>query len=149
MSQLPPDASLPPSHPVALEAVFFTRSIVEAISEYRPENNVVKLTSLPDNRIDVTEIEGQPRAYQAVMGTVINPDHASTDPYHINMQCVAMLRVDDTISGDEIKKAVMITAHSVLYGAIREAVAWLTGRQVFGPVMLGLSILGGAPQKRS
>jgi hypothetical protein len=29
----------------------------------------------------------------------------------------------------------------VVYGAIREAVLWLTGRQPYGPLSLGLSVL--------
>ncbi|MFZ3160606.1 MAG: hypothetical protein WBI05_11840 [Rhodoferax sp.] len=37
------------------------------------------------------------------------------------------------------------TAHNVLYGAIREAVSWLTARQPYGAVMLGLSVLQPAP----
>lgn len=42
-----------------------------------------------------------------------------------------------------------ITAHSVLYGAIREAVSWITGRHPYGQISLGLSILSSPPEERT
>jgi hypothetical protein len=57
------------------------------------------------------------------------------------MECVGMFIVDETLPPEEAVRGVTITAHSVLYGAIREAVSWITGRQPYGQLMLGLSVL--------
>jgi hypothetical protein len=57
------------------------------------------------------------------------------------MECVAFFNVDDTLNEEEAKRGVTITGNSVLYGAIRESVAWLTGRQPYGGLLLGLTVL--------
>ena len=51
------------------------------------------------------------------------------------------------LTEEEALRGVTITAHSVLYGAIRETVAWLTGRQVYGSLLLGLSVLRNKKQE--
>jgi hypothetical protein len=66
-------------------------------------------------------------------------------PYSIDMECVGIFNADDTLTANEKLNGVTLTAHNVLYGSIREAVAWLTARQPYGPVMLGLSVLQPAP----
>ncbi len=62
-------------------------------------------------------------------------------PYTIDMECIAVFTADDTLSEEEALRGVYITANSVLYGAIRESVAWITGRQPYGPLVLGLSVI--------
>ncbi|MEN9419419.1 MAG: hypothetical protein RI988_3039 [Pseudomonadota bacterium] len=75
------------------------------------------------------------------MRTVINPSMEKTAPYSVEMVCTAILHADDTLTEEDASRGILITAHSVLYGAIRETVAWLTGRQPYGPLVLGLSVL--------
>lgn len=98
-------------------------------------------TVSPDNTINVMRDPGNPRQFIATMRTIINKEGSPTSPYTIDMECVAQLETDGTLSTDEELRGVTINAHSVCYGAIREAVAWLTARQPFGPVALGLSVL--------
>jgi hypothetical protein len=57
------------------------------------------------------------------------------------MECIGDFEADAGLSDEEAERGVLITANSVLYGAIREAVSWLTGRQAFGSITLGLSVL--------
>ena len=57
------------------------------------------------------------------------------------MECLGIFLADPKLTKEEAMRGVTITAHGVLYGAIREAVAWITGRQPFGPLILGLSVL--------
>ena len=75
------------------------------------------------------------------MQTKINLEQEVAYPYSIDIECVGIFVVDDTLVEDEAYRAVMITAHSVLYGAIRETVAWITGRHPYGPFVLGLSVI--------
>ncbi len=89
-------------------------------------------------------IEGQPGRYSASMRTTINPSMEPSSPYFVDMECVAVLTVDDTLTPEDAVRGATITAHSVLYGAIREAVAWLTSRQPYGTLVLGLSVLKSA-----
>jgi preprotein translocase subunit SecB len=75
------------------------------------------------------------------MKTVLNPDADPADPYSITMECIGVFRIDPALPEAEAKRGLLITAHSVLYGAIREAISWITARQPYGPLALGLSIL--------
>lgn len=136
----PPEAGVDPKpHPVVLENVYFTRSIVVAIPEYKPDDGM--LADSPANAIDIATIDADAGRYVATMRTTMNQEGGPSAPYLIDMECIGTFVVDKALPQEEAHRAVMITAHSVLYGAIREAVAWLTGRQPHGQVMLGLSIL--------
>jgi len=136
-------------HPIGLERVLFTRSVVVAVPEHVPNGEVLNGIA-PENSIDINQMEGEPGKYQAVMRSKLNAGGDPAFPYVIDMECIAVLTADDTLSQEQATRGVMITAHSVLYGAIREAVAWITGRQPFGQLMLGLSILQGpsAPEQK-
>lgn len=126
--------------PVELKQVYFTRSIVVALPNYELKD-VVVIHSPPVNTINVQYIEGSDNDYVFVMQTLLNEDKNPLDPYMIDMECVAQLHINSELSKDEAMKAATITGHTVVYGAIREAVSWITGRHPFGPVSLGLSIL--------
>ena len=126
--------------PVELKQVYFTRSIVVALSNYVLKD-IVTINFPPVNTVNVQYIEGSDNDYVFVMQTLLNEDKNPLDPYMIDMECVAQLHINNELSKDEAMKAATITGHSVVYGAIREAVSWITGRHPFGPVSLGLSIL--------
>jgi len=128
-------------HPIHLETVFFTKCSVATVPAHQPPEEGG--TIFPQNNIEVRKDPGRAEAWHAVMRTVINPEADPSQPYSIEVVCHAILTADATLTDDEAKRGVMITAHSVLYGAIREVVAWLTGRQPFGPIVLGLSVLQG------
>lgn len=131
--------NFPKPHPIGLDRVMFTRSVVIAIPEHKPDDGT--LTISPENKIDVAAVEGEPGRYVATMNTILNKDGDPSAPYTIDMECVGLFFADESLSAEEATRGVMITAHSVLYGAIREAVSWITGRQPYGQLMLGLSIL--------
>jgi hypothetical protein len=76
-----------------------------------------------------------------MMRTVVNPEKDPAWPYHVEMEAVAFLTSDETLDQATARRGVLITAHNVLFGAIRENVLWITGRQPYGPLMLGLSVL--------
>lgn len=126
-------------YPISLQEVMFVRSSVIAIQGHQPGE--VRSSASPTNNIEVTAVDGRPGHYSAVMRTIINPNMETSSPYFVDMECLALLSVDGTLSPEEALRGVTITAHSVLYGAIRESVAWLTSRQPFGRLMLGLSVL--------
>ena len=118
----------------------FTRSVVIAIPDHQPSNHAEKILG-PVNAINLVPIDGQEGKYQVGMSSKFNADEDVAYPYIIDMECIGVFSVDTKLSKEEATRGVMITAHSVLYGAIREAVAWITGRQPFGQLMLGLSVL--------
>lgn len=126
-------------HPIALEQVIFTRVSVIAIAghTYKEDGDF----AAPENDLQVTKIEGGDGRYQVVMTTAINKEGNPESPYSIDIECLAILHADATLSEEEAHRGITITGHSVLFGAIRETVAWLTSRQPFGPLMLGLSVL--------
>jgi len=127
-------------HPIQLERVIFTRSIVIAIPDHQPGDPAQKILG-PENIINLVPVDGQEGKYEVGMSTKYNLNADAAYPYSIDMECVGLFSVDIKLSKEEAMRGVMITAHSVLYGAIREAVAWITGRQPFGQLMLGLSVI--------
>ena len=127
------------SHPIALEQVFFVRSIVVAMPGFVPDDAGASL--VPENQIAVNPAGDAPGRFSATVRTIINPAMDKKFPYSIDMECVGVFNADNMLSAAEQLKGVTITAHNVLYGAIREAVSWLTARQPYGPLMLGLSVL--------
>lgn len=142
-------------HPISLVRVIFTRSVIVSIPEHKPVEEKaaqlgdVKTIAGPANKIDVVQVTDMPSLYQATMRTLLNQDGDPTAPYIVDMECVGFFKVDGSLETVEAIRAVTITAHSVLYGAIREAVTWITGRHAFGPLVLGLSILQPPPPKAS
>ncbi|WP_295851974.1 hypothetical protein [uncultured Xylophilus sp.] len=131
--------SNPNDHPIHLGHLFFTRVRVEAIGEHEPTDEPVDMK--PQNSINVRQDLTDKCVYQAVMHSVCNLEGDAAMPYLIDVEAVAMLHASEDLSPEEAKRGITITAHSVLFGAIREAVMWLTSRQPYGPVMFGLSVL--------
>lgn len=131
-------------HPISLHNVVFTKVLVQAIPEhqYKDDADIGAI----ENNLHVAESAEERRMYQAIMRTTLNKDGSPEHPYSIDVECHGLFHADDTLNDDEAKRGVMITAHSVLYGAIRETIAWLTGRQPFGPIMVGLSVLTSKPK---
>ena len=128
------------NHPIQLEQVIFTRSIVIAVRDHQP-GDIPKIIIGPENGIHVLPIDGQEGKYQASMTSKFNTNADAAYPYIVDMECLGIFLADPKLTKEEAMRGVTITAHGVLYGAIREAVAWITGRQPFGPLILGLSVL--------
>ena len=128
------------NHPITLKSVFFTKTVVIAVPNHMPPEDG-KMIGGPQNNLHGEKIEDTPGHYVATMQTKINLDQDVTHPYLIDIECVGVFVVDATLSEDDAHRGVMITAHSVLYGAIREAVSWITGRHAYGQLMLGLSVI--------
>ncbi len=124
----------------------FTRSVVIAIPDHQPGNLALKILG-PENTINLVPIDGQEGKYQVGMSSKLNINGDAAYPYIIDMECIGVFSVDAKLTREEAVRGVMITAHSVLYGAIREAVAWITGRQPFGQLILGLSVLQTSQQE--
>jgi hypothetical protein len=129
-----------PKYPIALEQLFFVRTCVTSVPAY---DATTRADVRPQNTLNVVPIDGEPNRFHATMRTTMNPELATTFPYAIDVECMATLVSDGTLSSEEAHRGATINAHSALYGAIRESVAWLTGRHPYGTLMLGLSVLQG------
>lgn len=141
-----PEANAPVPFPLQLERVVFTRFVVAAIPEHDPPESGHSLVDLPQNKVDVGKDPEQPRTYVVTMRTLVNPTKSKVDPYFIDVECLAVFVADEKLSEEEARRGVLITGHNVAYGAIREAVAWMTGRQPYGSLILGLSVLTPKPR---
>jgi hypothetical protein len=135
----------PALHPISLESVVFTKSIVQAIQDHEPVEG--GRIAPPENLIRIEKLEDEEGAYAATMTTIVNKAMDKQSPYFIEMECMALLRADKTLTEEEAQRGIAITAHTVLFGAIRESVAWLTARQPYGPITLGLSVLRSRPRE--
>lgn len=125
--------------PIHLDRTIFTRSIVISIQGHKePEN---KELCGPENSINVEPVEGDANRYVATMTSKLNIDGSTDYPYTIDMECIGFFTVDSDADDRARSAGLAIVAHSVLYGAIREAIAWITGRQAYGQVSMGLSVI--------
>lgn len=131
--------------PVDLNQVYFTRSIVISNPNFIPDGNP-KTTITPNNSINVQKVENSDSEYVVTMRMIFNPDNDPASGYSIDMECVGLFSVTG-LPDEEALRAVTIVGHSVVYGAIREAVLWITGRHPFGPLSLGVSVL--EPRKKT
>jgi hypothetical protein len=129
--------------PLQLKNVLFTRIHIEAIPEHAQvgllDPNKAGLKYLPDNNIHV-DVSPEHKDVVVQMSTLLNPERDPVDPYFVDIECIAQFSYSD-IDENEARQGATITGHNVVYGAIRETVAWITGRQPYGSIMLGLSIL--------
>lgn len=126
--------------PIALNSIFFTKSCVVSIRDHAPAQGQSGLT----NKLDVHRVPNPDggRMYEAIFRAEMNPNMEKSSPYSIDMECVGVFSItDDSMSEEDALRGVNVTANGVLYGAIREAVANLTGRQPYGQLLLGLSHL--------
>lgn len=128
-------------YPISLREVVFTKSSVIAIPNHQPAADGVLIS--PENSISVNEDPENPHHFIATMRTIVNKEMLATTPYFIDMECIASFTTDGSLSPEDELRGVTINGHSVCYGAIREAVSWLTSRQPYGPIALGLSVLRG------
>lgn len=128
-------------HSIALERLMFVKSCVTAIQDFSPDDTTNSV--LPINILDSEILPEQPGKWLSKFRLSYNADLAKNAPYCIDMECFCILSADESLSYEDAARGITITAHSVLYGAIREAVAWITARQPYGPLTLGLSVLQG------
>ena len=132
-------AEIPLRDRIQLKQVLFTRMEVVSLPQHNlDDKNGLKFG--PKNHVKVEYNEDE-RTYICGMNTILNEDKDPADPYYINMECLVLFEAHPELPKDEALKAVTVTGHSVAYGAIREAVSWMTSRQPFGPLALGLSWL--------
>lgn len=125
-------------YPIQLDELVFLRCSVIAVPGHEPGAKIAS----PDNHINVTQEPDDPRRYRVQMRTLMNQDMDKAIPYAIDMECLAFFTVvDPALSAEDSLRGVTINGNSVCYGAIRETVAWLTGRQAYGRLLLGLSVL--------
>jgi len=136
-----------PAHPISLKRLVFTKVLVEAIPNHAPNEEHSSVP--PHNSIEVRPAPDQPRLWLAAMRTIVNAERDPSSPYHVDIQCAAQLTSDESLGEQEARRGVLITAHSVLFGAIRETVSWLTGRQPYGPLLLGLSVLSSQTSQKN
>lgn len=130
------------NHPITLDLVFFTRTIVTSVHGHVPNDSPPVAAT---NSLEMQDIEETPGRYQVIMRCVLNEGKDVTYPYSIEMECVGIFTADNTLSKEEAMRGVLITANGVLYGAIRESVLSITSRQAYGQLLLGLSVLPTKP----
>lgn len=135
------------TYPIRLDHVFFTRSVVVAVPDHVAQPNQALIN--PINTLNTTQDPEHPRRYTVTMHTQLNPEGDIATPYTIDMECYAYFEHDGTLPEAEAVRGITINGHSVCYGAIREAVAWLTSRQPYGSLMLGMSVLRSKPAKEA
>ena len=90
-------------HPIQLERVMFTRTIVIAISEHLP-SDVVQVNPAPENALNMIPVEGQEGRYQVNMTSKFNIKGESAYPYIIDMECIGVFLADATLSKEEASR---------------------------------------------
>ena len=81
------------NHPIQLEQVIFTRSIVIAVRDHQP-GDIPKICIGPENGIHVLPIDGQEGKYQASMTSKFNTNADAAYPYIVDMECLGIFLAD-------------------------------------------------------
>lgn len=130
--------------PAQLESLFFTRLGVFA----NPDWDVTKYKNDPiqESVLDVTAVPGQEMTF-ACTQRMKHDGQSTNSPYTLDIECVAVVRFTEPMSeADQVRRAHML-GHNTLYASCREAVLSATGRQVWGPFLLGFGILTPTPKE--
>lgn len=128
------------SNPLQIQHILFTKSHVYAIPGHTVPEKIVRSDQGPTNTLNIEEIGNN--EYSVTITSSFNLEQDPKEPYLIDVMCIGIFKViDKNATPEQISKALNITGHSVVYGAIRENVMFITSRSVYGPFMLGLSIL--------
>lgn len=125
--------------PLELIGVSFSRTLVQAIPEYDSNANNEQLT--PTNQVTARKDPKEKDVYWCLMQTVFNRERNAKAPYLVDIECFVKFKLLEEMSEEQATRGVVITGHNVAYGAIREAVNWVTSRHIHGPLVLGLSVL--------
>lgn len=134
------------TNPLQIQHILFTKSHIYAIPGHSVPENVTRSDRGPTNTLNIEKIGDD--EYSVTMNSSFNLEQDISEPYLIDVMCIGIFKViDKNVTPDQINKALNITGHSVVYGAIRENVMFITSRCVYGAFMLGLSIL--QPPKQS
>jgi preprotein translocase subunit SecB len=135
--------------PIELKQVIFTNVNVLAIPEHVPSNELKKSEASLNNSINIELLNEELQEYAVSMTSQFNLIKDPSAPYSIDISCIGIFGVTDSkATKDEVMKAMAIIGHSIVYGAIRETVAWITSRSIFGPFTFGISVLKPKPEEK-
>lgn len=126
--------------PINLEAVYFTKNIVVSMPGHQPKLSG-QIKNLPVNNLRLEELDASKKSFIATFTMKMNPQQDPDDPYYLDMECIGTFTIREDADYEEAKKGLLLLAHNVLYGSIRESVLWFTGRHPYGPINLGLTLL--------
>lgn len=133
--------------PIELKQVIFTNINIFSIPEHVPKADIRKTETQLNNNLNIEVINQELKEYAVSMTSQFNLSMDPAEPYAIDISCMGVFSVvDPSISEDELMKALTITGHSVVYGAIRETVSWITSRSIYGAFIFGISVLKPQPK---
>lgn len=129
------------SVPFDLIKYFFTKLHIESVPKHSIEDSLEQVDILPTNDVSVLAVPEKKDVYMVQMKCVYNPERLAEAPYFMDIEAVAFFQVKEKVEEAELRKGILIVGHQILYGAIREAVAFNTSRQAFDQFTLGISML--------
>ncbi len=133
--------------PIELQSVIFTNITVLAIPNHTQNEEARKTNREIINNIGLESLNPDTHEWAVSMTSQFNLEKLSDEPYMIDVAAIATFKLlDINLPEAEVIKALTITGHSILYGAIRESVLWVTSRSIYGPFTLGISVLKPPPK---
>lgn len=132
--------------PIELKQVIFTKINIFSIPEHVPKAELRKTETPLNNSLNIEVINQELKEYAVSMTSEFNLSMDPTEPYAIDISCMGIFSaIDPNISEEELMKVLTVTGHSVVYGAIRETVSWITSRSIYGAFTFGISVLKPQP----
>jgi preprotein translocase subunit SecB len=125
-------------YPIELVQTFFVRSVIIAIPSWQSSESA---QVGPHLKLNVPADPDTAGIYTCSMRVTFNPNQDQTAPYFIEMECIGQFKSTGVADTEKTRRALAITAHNILHGAIREAVTCGTSRQANGPIVFGLAVL--------
>lgn len=131
---------------VSIVRYFFTKFCVVSNPDHA-QNGIGFVNDPIESSLDVQQTEKGGNIYIAQQRIKLDATNNPSLPYSLDVECIGIFKVEPALEEKQRVPMIMTLAHNVLYPSIREAVLIATGRQPWGPLSIGVSILQGSSEE--
>jgi len=121
--------------PLLLETHFFTKVLVEANTDYQPQEHDLEIEDI-ETILELAQHREEPRRWQVQLTIRTMAAEASKLPYTLELQAVGFFMVAPEIEAERQPKLVQANGAAILYSSAREFLLMVTGRGPWPPFYL-------------
>lgn len=115
------------SLPLVVETHFFTKVLVEANPDYKPQEHDLDSEDM-ETVVELAQHREDPCQWQVKLMIRTPPAAAATLPYQVDLQVMGFFKVDPEVEEERRPKLVQANGAAILYSSAREFLLMVTGR---------------------
>lgn len=132
---------------ISLEDHFFPHVQITANANYKPSATDIEVKINSD--IKAVQTKDDRDRYMTELRVKLDGDTGESIPYHFDVVGICFITIRGDHATEDKKKAVLQSAHLILYPAIRELILTITARQPWGKFSIGLGTLQEKKEKNA